>query len=302
MKRLCIVVCCCLCSIGFFYRNLNAAILLEDSFESKNMSTTTKSDGFNWEGNNRTSLVMLDSVDDSVAVFNNGSIYNIQPGNDWKAKNGDISMRFRYPANEAMAEQRFNIGASYSDIWIRYWLRVPVNFYYPSGTNNKFFSVWTNTYEGIGATTTWEMRPTGGGGCNIYFKYSQNGGIVGGDLQQQNFISVPNDRGRWMQIVLRVKLASSPSSHDGIIQTYRRWDGEAEFVKLHELLTANNYPSAPPIGLSHGYIMGWANAAYSQDTEWLLDDFTISTTSLLNEVVLEKPIPPIGFTKLGDSN
>lgn len=56
--------------------NVFSQDLIFDSFESRNMSTTSV-DGFSWSSNNRTSIVTQGSVDGPVAVYNNGSIYNI---------------------------------------------------------------------------------------------------------------------------------------------------------------------------------------------------------------------------------
>jgi hypothetical protein len=96
-------------------------------------------------------------------------------------------------------------------------------------------------------------------------------------------VSVPADRGRWMQLVFRVVASTTPSSDDGILQMWRRWENESSFTQFHNL---NNLPfrigSGEPDGWHNGYLMGWANAAYPEDTQWMLDDFTVSTTSLIS--------------------
>ena len=183
-----------------------------------------------------------------------------------------------------MTEQRFMLGAAYPELWIRYWLRVPVNYSHTPGTgsNNKFLSLWSESYTALtSARVVWEMRPIEStGGSVIYFKYNHPDSIVGSDNQYTPFISVPADRGRWMQVVLHVKIASAVNASDGVIELYRRWDGESMFTRIHGSDTINVYPTSGPMGFSFGYLMGWANGAYAADTEWLIDDVTFSTTDL----------------------
>ncbi|MCH2534989.1 MAG: hypothetical protein MK008_11155, partial [Bdellovibrionales bacterium] len=67
-----------------------------DSFESGDMNKTNNF-GFNWERNNRTSIVR----DDQYAVWNNGAILNGPVTNrQWEGKTGQHSLRFRYPSGD----------------------------------------------------------------------------------------------------------------------------------------------------------------------------------------------------------
>lgn len=275
----------------FLINTAHAGIILEDGFESRDMSTTN-SDGFSWSANNRTSIVTMDPEDGSVAVYNNGPVYTIAiPTKDWYAKTGDYSLRFRYPAGEAWAEQRFTIGRNYQEIWFSYWIRVPLNFSYPgSGLNNKWFAVWTGSdgYDKHG-DVTWQLRGNGSGANIVY----QDGGVLSGETGSTPFIST-DDQGRWMNVVYQIVSASSLSAEDGIIRFYRKWLGDSNYLLIHEKLNANTYnPEEIIQGISHGYIMGWANAAYAEETEWLIDDFIVSTTSLLEP---SSPSSPTGLS------
>ncbi|MCH2533290.1 MAG: hypothetical protein MK008_02485, partial [Bdellovibrionales bacterium] len=167
----------------------------------------------------------------------------------------------------------------YSDLLLSYWIRVPLNFTQGS-LNNKFLSLWPETYDRKG-TVTWQTRPNGNDGANLVV---QDGGVTSGEVLSTPFISVPNDRGRWMQIVVRVKAASSSSSNDGIIQLYRRWEDQTSFQKLHDKSSANTWDTtSAEQGISQGYILGWANDAYSVDTEWLVDDFAVTSEPLITD-------------------
>lgn len=263
---------------------LQAERVFFDSFESADMSGTNSA-GFSWGQNNRTSVVT-----DNAVVYSNGEKnVSIPSGRDWEPKHEDHSLRFRYPAGQTMAEQRFDLGKHYQDIWLAYWARVPINFSHGS-LNNKFLSIWPQVYDRAG-TVTWQTRPTGSGGANLVY---QDGGVTSGETDYTPFISVPNDRGRWMHVVARVKAASGPNANDGIIQFYRRWEGESSYTKIHEKLNADTWDdSSSQQGISQGYILGWANDPFDQDTEWFIDGFAVHTQSPLGDVSTDsRPNPP----------
>lgn len=297
----------CIGLLGIVSLHLSAAVIFSDSFESADMSATN-ADGFRWEQNNRTSIVIHDPNDGPVAVYNNKPIYNIHPSTmlggsvrDWHAKTGTHSLRFRYVARKTWTEQRFGLGKPRRELWIRYWLRVPTNFTYGTGSrrNNKFFAIWMDNYEtrGDGSTAWLSMEPYNNTSATLGFTYS-NGKKTGaeGFKQHTPFITTA-DRERWMQIVWHLKVESSDGANDGIIQTYRRWASESKFTKLHETLNAPlRVPDFGPDGFVRGYILGWANAPYAQDTEWLLDDFVISDSSPLAGLLGNSPKPPTNLS------
>ncbi|MCF6299533.1 MAG: hypothetical protein L3J52_00175 [Proteobacteria bacterium] len=289
-------------TISLVYKSINAQVLITDSFESLDMGGTNL-DGFSWANNNRTSVVTQDLIDGPVAVYNNGAIYNIASptmpdgsARNWTAFGGDYSLRFRYPAGETWAEQRFDLGGAYPDLWMSFWLRVPTNFKHginpntPNASNNKLFSIWMDGYEtaGDGPTVTWNFWSAGAGGdsSELRVSFSEGGNTAnGGQLQPASFITYPSDQGRWMQIVIHVVAATNASSNDGVIELSRRWDGDSAFAQLHLITDANiAIPAAGPEGWAAGYLMGWANARYQTDTEWLLDGIIFSETSLIDVI------------------
>lgn len=268
------------------------AVIFEDGFEPQNMSTTN-TDGFAWSVNNATSIVTMNPTcgpppGTSTVVYNNGVACVNVAGEDWFAKTGDHSLRFRYGAGSNMSEQRFALGKNYPEIWLSYWIRVPVNFTYPSGgSNNKWLALWVGStgYDQLG-DVTWQLRGNGTGANVVY----QDGGVLVGEVtgNGNNFISTA-DRGRWMHVVYQVISASSSTATNGTIRFYRRWDGDTNYTLIHEKLNANTYnPAQATQGISHGYIMGWANSPYPESTSWLLDDFKVATTDL-RDVVSQSP-------------
>ena len=197
-------------------------------------------------------------------------------------------MRFRYPAGEAWTEQRYEMGTAYPEVWISYWVRVPDNYIHgPIGSprNQKWHAVWTDDYSqhGDGPTVVFNMWPDGsGGGSASTVAIVQATNMNSAHRESYpGFIKVPEDRGRWMHNVLYLKIASSPTAGDGQVKWWRRWQGEESFTNLANMESVGLWPNSGPQGFSAGYIMGWANGAYDEDTEFLIDNFTISTESLL---------------------
>lgn len=257
---------------------LHADVIFRDSFESGDMSTTN-SDGFAWGRNNRTSIVTMNPQcgdlhpGDPTVIYNNKKICNGPiEGRNWQAYDGDNSLRFRYPAGENQTEQRFSLGTRYMpEFWMRYFIRVPDNFY--QGTkNNKFLAIWVDTYDRPG-DVTWQTRPAGNGSANLVY---QDGGVTSGETDPTPFISVPDDRGKWMEIIVHYKSASSRSASDGIIELYRKWVGKPNYEIIHRKTNANTFEvGSAKQGIHKGYFFGWANDPYDVDTEWLLDNVEI---------------------------
>jgi hypothetical protein len=286
----------CFSSITLCSTLLHAELLFHDNFESADMSQTN-SQGFFWEANNRTSVVYGDG-EKSEAVWNNGPVSNVQEL-DWKAWEGNHSLRFRWAAGENWAEQRFNLGMAQKEVWFSYFIRVPHNYRHCTSCtrrNNKFFSLWMDNYEvkGIGSTFWLSMEDAGNGDTDLAFSYSQGNNTGSGSFQQHApFINIATDRGRWMQIVIHLKTESATGTNDGTVETWRRWSDDTTFTALHSSTTVGfNISESGPQGFIKGYLFGWANGPYAENTDWLMDEVKISTTSLLEEgPVSAKPMP-----------
>jgi hypothetical protein len=271
--------------------------IFSDNFESGDFSHSENR--FRWGAPNRTSIVR----DDGCAVhIDPPRCVEGNPG-QWENGPGDLgrhSMRFRYPAGVAMAEQRFSIGGAYDEIWIRYWLRVPVNFNMnpqgPNSSNNnqKFFALWQDGYSGggTGATITWNFwRQSSNGGARFSFQNSRDNQSSGHFGHFENFM-LPEDAGRWMQVVLYARNSSASGEPDGEVGIWRRWEDEADFTEISVVPGRGfSWPTSGPVDWQGGYIMGWANSTYAETTEFLLDDFVISTSNLLTST--PRPRAPI---------
>lgn len=211
-------------------------------------------------------------------------------------KTGTKSLRFRYPSGaNTSAEERFVFTVPRQEVWIRYWLRVPTNFEHVApephwATNNKLFALWMDDYSahGKGPSVIWEYWDNGQGGSDIAVHYSEgNNTGAGPHLQFQPFINASTDKGRWMQLVLHVKAAtktnSGASNNDGLIETYRKWNGDSGYVRLHQVTDANIAPPVTgPLGWQAGYFMGWSNPGFSAQTDFYIDDIEFADTMNLN--------------------
>lgn len=285
----------------FFLTAISTACLnvkastFEDSFESGDLSATNTA-GFRWDPPNRTSVVTAQKE-----VWNKTGRVSIPipAGSNWAPFQGTHSLRFDYNVDAVWAEQRFNLGRAYPDVWISFWLRVPFNYKHidgPSSDNGKLLALWMDKYssEGDGPTLVWSTELVPDGSSDVSIAYSQGGRTGAGQhFQSVRFINYPNDQGRWMQLVFRAKAATTATSNNGVIQLWRRWNGERDFTKLHEILNANiAAPQAGPNGWHFGYILGWMNAPFAQHTEFLVDNFIVSQESLISV----RPMPPNSLT------
>ncbi len=277
----------------------NAADIFTDSFETGDLSSTgTK--GFFWYSNKAVTVISAthekDYASSTVRLKANALEF---PGGDWTPHSGAYSLRFAYAAGKPWSEKRFDIGVPMKDIWIRFWLRVPTNFSYgPKGSPNKLFALWSDGYssKGDGSTVWLGFHRYNGSDSTFAITYSNGGYTTSNGYQQSKIFVTSTDRGRWMHLVMHFKTESSPGASDGLIQTYRRWQNEGSYTKVHEAL---NLPIKIPAsgqtnGFKRGYILGWANAHYTENTEWLLDDFVISDSSPMSKLT-KLPMPPTDF-------
>jgi hypothetical protein len=269
--------------------------IVVDGFESGDFSSPGYPE-FGWSnGSTARNIVSMTAGGDPVSVFTSvpdGTVYAGDP-RDWTANSGDNSLRVRYVAGQNWQEQDFSWpGAPLTEMWLAFDLRVPVNFdHQPSSNpdarlmnNNKLLRVYT----GSGGTTVGlSFRRTtrelaDGPGNSYYFGKVFSDPANGGDFGNTPFITIPSDRGRWMRIILRAKLSSTDTAKDGIFQVWRKWENEANFTL--EMDRLDYMPPSQVVGeegFNTGYIMGYANATYAVDTEFLIDNFVISADPLI---------------------
>lgn len=242
-----------------------SGVVASDNFESGNFSSPV---GMSWQGGWLTSIV-------------NGG----RPGGGTKA----LEFLYEGGTGDKQSEQRFDLTASYPELYIRWWLKVPDNFIHAiqplaSGDNNKLFFIWMDKYsgEGTGASVGWEYWSDGAGGSQLAVHHTVgNKTGAGPHLGYSQFISVPADRGRWMKLIARVKMSSGRTISDGEIRLWRQWAGDPAPTLMHNesgVLLPSPVAPATETGFTHGYIMGWANTGFAADTRFLVDEIEFSAT------------------------
>lgn len=259
--------------------NATSATFFFDSFESGDMSATNE-DGFKWYNTGKTSVVTAEAE-----VYNQGKIHEPVPaGEDWTPKYGNHSLMFRYPVGEPWIEQRFSIGKAYPEIWMSFWLRVPTNYTHPefdgAADNQKLFRLWMDKYgaDRDGGKVGLSFRGDGTGGSYLFAK-------IGGsrDLGRVPFISVPGDRGKWMHLVVHVASETIPGARDGLMRVWRRWEADSGYTMTHDLKDQPINLGSSVKGFAKGYLMGWHNATYPVETNFLIDNFALATSPLFTD-------------------
>lgn len=125
---------------------------------------------------------------------------------------------------------------------------------------NLIFAIWMDDYsqKGSGATAIWEYWRTDDGSLRPAWHYRNvPTGTNTGHCQVFNFISILEDRGRWMQIAMHLKVSSINGKEDGVLETYCRWSDENSWTRYHysnaELFSVPD--DADYAGWRQGYFM-----------------------------------------------
>jgi hypothetical protein len=206
---------------------------------------------------------------------------------DLLSRSGTYSLQFFFPGvslgKDVSAEHSFD-HKKLREYWVEY------HIYYPDGTesdgsggtlnryehrsdgasNNKFWTYWggerdTRTeYSNppAGNASTW---PDGNGDSRIGFV--NKGGYWGNVGQFDFLVQGDTDRGRWIQVRIYIRLPDIDASNG----QFRMWkDGTIVAERLNQPaynaeITKNH--------LSNGYLLGWANSGFTEDTHIFVDDF-----------------------------
>jgi hypothetical protein len=267
-----------------------AGTIFSDGFESGNSSHTQSN--AHWYGSTRTDVTNAIS------------------------HSGKYSLRFTYPGNpdpakDSWAEQRFDLGAFYPEVYIQFYI------YYPDGRegvgpqyirrknatgalNDKFLRLFgaadrTGAKEYItvaGGASTWSNSNLDGARIGLENSCTYNGAKVDGMGKNGNgdfpFIAdssaSPNDnRGRWIKIKYHRKVAS-PANNDGVEQLW------IDDVLTESVTNLCGYPGDGYTNAwSSGYLLGWSNTGFDKDTYIYIDDVVFSTTNDFNTI--ETSIP-----------
>jgi uncharacterized protein YjdB len=243
--------------------------------------------------------------------FESGGFSRTQNGVRWSnavyldvptaiARGGTHAARFREGDSGTWSELRFDGLANLPEVYLQYYLYLPSGAEAPSvgpkakilGTaNDKFFRLWgggdagygygagntTNPYGNKVGASTWGDGSGADGFLGAEFEYSAPGTPWGmgegpGPITHVPFFKDAN-RGRWVQVRIRAKQATS-ANNDGVIQL---WIDGIQVISFTSLKNGNIYGVAGPTGYTTGYLLGWANNAWPAGQNVFLDDFVITT-------------------------
>ncbi len=263
-----------------------AGIIFQDGFENEGagLNLTPQTNGFTWQ------------------TGANTQVSSVNP------ETGKYALEFDFAGvpdgTDDNAEQPFLLGGSYPEIWVKYDIFIPTNYYHRDSTlrttNHKgFLYLWAGNYgsptgpgmgpnfwpdsaitnttatgQSVGSFYVWGvpgMNPNGASDEHFgpwnYPKIWANEGYI---IRTQ-------DLGKWMQVILHYKYATS-ANNDGVAQIWLQTAGEARRQVLN--LTNGNWYVPGATGFTQGYLLGWANDGFLQDTKIYIDNIEFSTTPI----------------------
>lgn len=258
----------------------------------------------------RSGLFLQRSPASFTDTFSSGNLSHVENGIRWGASanvscittrgNPAPSLKFAFNNTTSTAEQRFDLGATYTEWTATYDLYIPDGtegdggVAYTHGSlnpaNNKFFRIWRGVgtdgnngydtaYFKLGASFERGTTVSGMVQSNLQLEYGWNGtvGPAGSNgtgtlaATANNFVT-PADRGKWMAIKIYCKCATS-ANNDGVIQVWKNGVLVASSTNLPcfpSTGAANN-------GFNYGYHLGFANAGFSSgNINMLIDNMTMT--------------------------
>jgi hypothetical protein len=263
----------------------DSSVLFSDSFESGNLSHAEN--GVSW---------------------NSPEKVTVGTGN---AKSGKYSAKFHFPGSsdltaDSWAELRFALPSMRTEIWIKYDLFIPSNYYHRSASgasNNKgLIMLWGGDYGRMttqSAVSFWPSMGSAKGASMMCADVKTNGGESTHYCQQSNLLDKgvtsatetivfgPADAGRWRNFVIHYKLADV-GVNNGVLEVWK--DG----TKLWSARNVPNYASSTSgNGFNNGYILGWSNSGFNQDTDFYLDNVVFATSP--SDLDMVQPDSPSGL-------
>lgn len=233
--------------------------------------------------------------------FESGDKLHAQNGVEWigasgsvtassdTARTGTKSLKFSYPATplgtDSTAEQRFSLGSAKSNVYIRYYIKFPSNYAIRNDepANNKFIEIWGEepnygTDTQLAGSEGWNT--TGGVvqlGPTAYMtnnpenlSYSSNAtynhiwwyGVL------NSWTLTSNDLNKWLCFEWHFKkdTGAGNGSLEFFVDGVKKWGSNSL-----------SFAGAPNSSyFKTGYLMGWSNSGFNQNTNIYIDDVVIS--------------------------
>lgn len=207
---------------------------------------------------------------------------------DDHAYSGTKSLRFDYPGEpdpteDSTREQRFILGpegrTDIAEIWVEFMVRVPDNFEHRAATgatNSKLMLLWGEEYSGpndaqVGANYQRSTNTR----SHIIVSSLHGDDARRGTQQNQTVKGTIFDEawfGEWIRLRFHYRLGTGSPGDPTIVRVWRDNTLISEMPQNWNSIIegGRNY-------LRNGYIFGWSNSGYTEDTNFYVDDFRIWT-------------------------
>lgn len=237
--------------------------------------------------------------------FSTGNLLKQYKGQNFWRSGTNVSvvsqqMRIYYPAGTSQSEQRFSFGTDcFTELWFRKRIRIPSNYAQGSGNNKGILMLWSNPSNSSADNDGYSRfdnnvlvslehnpNPTPDGGSSGALRvwgagYNYN---ASNPTLFPNVISVA-DRGNWVEYVGHLKHGTflpAPNGNlgadyhevgDAILQIWK--DGEIVYNRTNLNIFMPDFP-----GWNIGYELGYANAPYASNTEFLYSEVEYATSNI----------------------
>lgn len=202
---------------------------------------------------------------------------------------GTYSLKFHFDGNaslsdDAWAEQNFILGDDYTEIYISYYIKFPSNFVVRDATgsdNNKLLVVWGDDYSTGGNHYSFYVAP------NIFYPASRKTWVVDewvldcagstdslvgiGDITNWSLSSLSLDEWHLFEFHFMVDDGTDTFA-------WQFWADDTLRISGVEMGLLNSPCDSNYINA--GYLMGWANSGYNEDTDIYIDDVVFATTRI----------------------
>lgn len=129
---------------------------------------------------------------------------------------------------------------------------------------------WWPTSEGQ-SVASWLLRKGSGHGDPTWVREDHRV-----DESSRGLTRLKSDYGQWVDFAFRFRVSSGPGVEDAMMQIYKN----GELIQEKDNFVA--YPAHEDdyhlAGFDRGYLLGYHNAAYAEDTIYYIADFKIGTS------------------------
>ena len=183
---------------------------------------------------------------------------------------------------DSWSELRFALAELYTEVWIRYRLYIPENYYHrnltESSDNNKgYVMLWSGDYSGCNVLVAASWWPKDDGNTYSMGQWKTNSRTskhYHDEVNSGMAVDRDKDLGKWQDVVVQVKVADFDVKNNGILKIWKNGSLIQSFENIDNYAKDNINN-----GIKSGYLLGWSNSGFAGDTLLLVDDCKIGKTA-----------------------